>query len=298
MLCSLLSEEAGEPLLATASYTEVWFVLEVNQVFGAEAFAETPLPDAVRAHLSAALKAVPRSRMQLIRVGKERPKQAGYTFYVALGHEIKPLLYKFQLGSYEDLLGIDLVKVAAESDEYAANLSDELLYLICTNGKRDRCCARFGIPIYEAMSKYLAERGLQRTIWTTAHIGGHRFAGTGVFLPAGICYGRMPTNEAAQFVESYREGELLLDYYRGRCAYPEHVQAAEHFIRERTGMTAIAAVRFVVSEATGEKQWRVDFEVNGTPETVHLKAQESDFLTFKNSTDVVGSHVTQFSLVE
>ncbi|MBX3080641.1 MAG: hypothetical protein KF716_03340 [Anaerolineae bacterium] len=298
ILCAEMSMQVGEPLMATASRVDVWFVLETDQVFGVEAFAEVQLPDAVRAHLAAALKAVPQSRMQLIRVGKERPKTPGYSFFVALGRDVDPLLYKFQLADYEDLLKIDLTKVAAGDPQYAANLSDEPLYLICANGKRDRCCARSGLPIYEAMSTYLASIGLQHTVWTTSHIGGHRFAGTGVFLPAGICYGRMDPSAAAEFVESYRQGQLLAKYLRGRGAYPEHVQAAEHFIRQQTGFTGIDTLRFVSSEAVGEKQWRIVFAVHGTPHTVTVRETQSEFLTFKNSTDTSGVRVPQFSLVD
>jgi hypothetical protein len=298
VLCSDMSLQVGEPLMASASHVKVWFALETEQNFGVDAFPEAQLPIAVKDHLSAALKAVPVSRMQMLRVGKERPKAQGYAFFVALGRDVDPLLYKFQLESYEDLLKIDLVKVAAGAPQYAVNLTSEPLYLICANGKRDRCCARFGIPIYEAMSNYLASIGLQHTIWTTSHIGGHRFAGTGVFLPDGICYGRMKPSEAGAFVESYRAGDVLLEYLRGRSGYPEHVQAAEQYIREQTGVAAIAALRFLSSEVSGENQWQVSFDVNGSTHTVVIKQTQSTFLTLKSSTDAATTHVPQYLLVD
>jgi hypothetical protein len=300
VLCSEISLQAGEPLMATASHVEVWFALETEQNFGADAFPEAQLPAAVRAHLKAALDATPRSRMQMLRLGKERPRTHDYAFYVAIGRDVNPLLYKFQLEDYEDLLKIDLLKVVAGDAEYAANLTDEPLFLICANGKRDRCCARFGIPIYEAMSSYLASIGLQHTLWTTSHIGGHRFAGTGVFLPAGICYGRMKPSEAANFVESYRAGDLLLDYLRGRSSYAEHVQAAEQFIRERTGVTAILALRLLSDERVGEKadkHWRISFDVDGTAHTVDVKEVQSSFHTLKSSADASTTQVPQYVLM-
>ena len=298
VLCSEISLQAGEPLMASATHTEVWFALEIEQNFGVDAFPEAQLPSAVKDHLSAALTVVPHSRMQMLRGGKERPKIQGYAFFVALARDVEPLLYKFQLETYEDLLKIDLAKIAAGEAEYAEHLTSEPLYLICANGKRDRCCARFGMPIYEAMNAYLATVGLQHTLWTTSHIGGHRFAGTGVFLPTGVCYGRMKPTDAAIFVESYRAGDLLQEYLRGRCSYPEYVQAAEQFIREQTTVTAIAALRLLSSESSGTAQWRVTFDVNGTPHTVEIRQVQSTFMTLKSSTDAATTHVPQFVLVE
>ena len=87
VLCSEISLQAGEPLMASATHTEVWFALEIEQNFGVDAFPEAQLPAAVKDHLSAALRAVPHSRMQMLRRGKERSKAQGYAFFVALARD-------------------------------------------------------------------------------------------------------------------------------------------------------------------------------------------------------------------
>ena len=48
---------------------------------------------------------------------------------------------------------------------------DEPVFLVCTHGKRNVCCARLGVPLAQA----LATRHPGQ-VWETTHVGGHRFA--------------------------------------------------------------------------------------------------------------------------
>ena len=59
-------------------------------------------------------------------------------------------------------------------------------YFVCTNGQRDLCCARFGLPTYAALRERVGER-----VWQTTHVGGHRFAPNVLTLPQAALYGRV-----------------------------------------------------------------------------------------------------------
>jgi hypothetical protein len=52
------------------------------------------------------------------------------------------------------------------------------MLLVCTNGRRDVCCALWGQRFYAAAAALLPN------VWQTTHLGGHRFAATAVSLPA------------------------------------------------------------------------------------------------------------------
>ncbi len=73
------------------------------------------------------------------------------------------------------------------SSRVRAPLADPIL-LVCTNGKRDACCALRGRALMTALAADHAER-----TWECTHLGGHRFAGNLVCLPHGIVYGRVPS---------------------------------------------------------------------------------------------------------
>ena len=97
-------------------------------------------------------------------------------------------------------------------------------YLVCTNGQRDLCCARFGLPVYNRLREMVAER-----VWQVSHLGGHRFAPNVLVLPDGLLYGRVNPDGLAGFVAAVEGGAVDFGRLRGRSCYPKHVQAAEAF---------------------------------------------------------------------
>ena len=109
------------------------------------------------------------SRLQLI--GGRRPGDGGEIgFYYARSSEFSPKLYRFGLDRYEDLLDVDLAKLA-ETGEIEKFASAEKLVLVCTHGARDGCCASLGSPVFKEL---LRARGV--SAWRTTHVGAHRFS--------------------------------------------------------------------------------------------------------------------------
>ena len=62
--------------------------------------------------------------------------------------------------------------------------------LICTNGKRDQCCATFGRNLISECADSLSPEQFTR-ILECSHLGGHRFAPTGMMLPQNLALGRL-----------------------------------------------------------------------------------------------------------
>lgn len=62
---------------------------------------------------------------------------------------------------------------------------------VCTNGRRDQCCARSGV----GLARSLAEQHPDQ-IWECSHLGGHRFAPTALLWPTGQVVGRLTERSA------------------------------------------------------------------------------------------------------
>ena len=131
--------------------------------------------------------------------------------------------------------------------EFGATMTDPI-FLVCTNGKRDACCALRGRALVTALAADHAER-----TWECTHLGGHRFAGNLVCLPDGIVYGRVPPADGPRLADAYLEGRLDPALLRGRSAWPAPAQVAERELRARLGLDGLADVSLVSVEADGDR---------------------------------------------
>ena len=111
------------------------------------------------------------------------------------------------------------------------------LFLVCTNGKHNVCCARLGTPLARALRD-----GFGDAVWETTHLGGDRFSANMVCLPHGLYYGDLAIADGLVAAARYLHDEVWLKHYRGRAGLPQAVQAAEHFLRAQSGIDSVAAV--------------------------------------------------------
>ncbi|HEX9028099.1 MAG TPA: sucrase ferredoxin [Anaerolineales bacterium] len=262
--CSTLSLEAGEDLFGTASHAKVYFLLEYHGIWGVKAFQESDLPDVVKSRLSTCLADIPGSKLLLIK-GFAAQAESGPRFFIASASEHEPRLYGFQLQGYQDLLSLDIHSLLDGSSAYEAARIYDPLYLVCTNGHRDVCCARYGSPVYLDLLKTSIS-----SVWQSTHMGGHRFAANLLCLPHGIQYGRLDAGQAQAVLESHRAGKLDLDHYRGRTCYPEAVQAAEYYLRRQTGVLDLDAYHLREAQEGANGEWQVTFALRQAGQAYRL----------------------------
>jgi hypothetical protein len=281
----------NEDLFASAPRAEVWLLLEYNGVWGAKALEESDLAEPIKQRLFTCLDAIPASRFQFIK--RERTPET-ITFYIALANDLQPALYHFELNDYEELLTLDVQSIVAGDAAYDGQRSGERLHLVCTNGRRDVCCAKFGPAICQAMTAYAAE-----AVWQTTHLGGHRFAATAVFLPQGIVYGRILPHQATVLIDAHRRGHIDLDHLRGRSCYAPVAQAAEYYLRRETGVTALDHFHLMrVEEVKADEAWVVFAAIDGGMYRVRVIGQRSDFRVRESSSKAKWSQVDQYRFVE
>jgi hypothetical protein len=287
------SLEAGEQLFGTAPRIDAWVLIEYTGAWGHEALDESDIPDAAKAHLAAWLEGTPNARVKLIRQTPRREGE-GLACFVARSDEASPRLHRFQLDSYEALLDLDLAAALADDPAYQENLSGERLVLVCTNGRRDTCCARYGLAAYRALSS-----GGGRNVWQSSHLGGHRFAATAVCLPHGLMHGRIGAEHYWSFDEAYLSNQVLLETYRGRTCYDPAAQAAEYFLREKTGERGIGAFRLIetVDLADGEAIVRFSEPAAGRWHDVRIGPSAEPVQVYKNSGDEKTVPIRQYRLL-
>jgi hypothetical protein len=223
--CADLSRENDEPLAATASRLDNWFLVEYRGLWARDALTGSGLSDQVKQHLLDQVRSVPHGRLLFVR----RPDRRGRPELLAFTAASRPgqtTVTRTEFETYEDLRGLDLL---------AGTAVEHPLFLVCTHGKHDPCCARFGRPLYEALRDELAPDW----VWQVSHIGGDRFAGNLVCLPEGLYYGRVDRETAGPVLDEHLARRILIPSYRGRSIYTFAVQAAERVLRERTGLVGI-----------------------------------------------------------
>lgn len=244
MPCSLESIHAGEQLFGTAPLTKIWLLLEADLAWGKKALDESSLPESVKEHLNRAVKQVPAGRITLIRQ-PGRNRQLSF-FICAQGH-----LLKFGLDRYEQLLEFDIPALLTTELANHPQRVDHPLYLICTNGRRDACCAQHGPQFYAAFSPFDAEH-----TWQTTHVGGHRFAAVMVHLPSGVYYGRLRPEHATDMYTALQSGHTPAAFYRGRSAYPAVIQAAEGLLLP--GIDPDVQLHFGEPQQIDEHTWEIE----------------------------------------
>ena len=252
-LCAAESSASDEPLAATASRIDHWILLEYRGLWERDIIGGSLFSPGLKAHLREQLRTLRNARLLFVK----KPERRAYgrrQLYFGGSRPGEERFFQLEVDHQEDLRGFDFVRALSGADTPGLPVDHPLL-VVCTHGKRDRCCAKYGQPLYDALRRE-TETG---HVWQSTHVGGDRFAGNVVVLPQGLYYGRVGPDDAGRLLADHAAGRVHLDRYRGRAAYPFPLQAAEHAIREGHGLAGIDDLVLAGSERHGDAAWRVRF---------------------------------------
>jgi hypothetical protein len=255
VFCCEVARAEGAALAGTATRATAWLLVEHRGPWGPRAVEDNDLPPPVREWLAAQLAALGDARALLVR--RESLGATGIRCYLALATEARRELYRFEVPAVSELAGLDPAGLLA-AGRLCPHRSDERLTLVCTNGRRDRCCARQGVPTYRALAPLLGD-----AVWQSTHQGGHRYAATGLWLPEGVAYGFLTPADAPALAAARRRGIVLRSRFRGRTFHPPPVQAADALLRDALGVDALDAWHLVCAEEEPAGRWRVRFAAPG-----------------------------------
>ena len=236
MRCSALSASLGEPMIGSVDQRVRWLLVEDRSAWGTKAVREV-----LGVELEAEAKAR-RMRLLLVRrrEGDPAADEVRRVFLVDTETHEMAVRSVSDLGEVRSLLDHSLAA-------FGAPLSDPI-FLVCTNGKRDACCALRGRALVTALAVDHGER-----TWECTHLGGHRFAGNLVCLPEGIVYGRVGAEDGPRLADAHLEGRLDPSLLRGRSAWPAPAQVAEHALRRSRGLERLGDVRLLDADVAGER---------------------------------------------
>lgn len=255
MRCSALAEELDEPMIGSVDQRIRWLLVEDRSPWGEKAVRDVLGPE-----LEAAAKARGmRSLLIRRREGDPAADAVRRAFLVDTEAARMAVRSITDLGELVSLLDASL-------DDFGAPLADPIL-LVCTNGKRDACCALRGRALTAALATDHAER-----TWECSHLGGHRFAGNLVCLPHGLVYGRVGVAEGPRLADAYLAGRLDPSLLRGRSAWPAPAQVAEAVVREGNGLHGVDDVVLVSMAMDGDRAV-VELRVAGATHRVKLRAE-------------------------
>lgn len=258
--CSLAALARGDELTATAPYALGWLLFERRR-----AWAPT-IAENLRAEWGADGDAVGQRAIELgVRVqcirqpgrprnGPRRWALADCRAYAVGTTGVSPSVAWGDLDGPDDLMAALEAFAACRP---AGRVSAEPVYLVCTHGRKDVCCAIAGRPLAAELAGLRPDQ-----TWECSHTGGDRFAPNLVVLPAGLAYGRV--DAPADVVEAYERGEVWPSRLRGFSALPPQAQAAQAYARTRV---EIAGHHVDGCVATGLDSWRV--EIDGRLFDVH-----------------------------
>ncbi len=255
--CSDGSRLRDEPLAATASRVDRWLLVEHTGPWGPETVPSGRMDLRVSRRLGE-LASEARARLLLLRRHGGVPTDGGRWVYAVDSRPGSEQVWGRLVRDDEELLALQPF-----TDVAGWHRVDTPLYLVCTHGRHDRCCAVRGRPVAHALGHD------DRNVWECSHIGGDRFAANLLVLPEGLYFGRVEPEEARALALALESGDLGragAARLRGRSSLTLPAQAAQQFAREQLDRTALDDLAPVAQETLQPDVWRVRLGGSGGPD--------------------------------
>jgi len=266
--CAEQSQNMGNPLIGTVKPFSYLFLLEYGGSFGRNALRDSDIPEEVNGHISQGLKVVEDQlgKAKFLLIKNQHSKEGNeINLFVLQNDPETPILRRYTLEYYEQLLRSSLRDLI---DPQGGDPVEAPMYLICTNGNRDKCCARFGFPLYRSLYQSIPQP--EKYVWECSHVGGHRFAGNVITLPNGCFYGFVDQKDLLGLVAHTEENCIYLPNLRGRSALSNEAQAVEKYLRENKNNSRLGAFIWEGVETYGEREILAFARLDGKPYQVRL----------------------------
>ncbi|CAN7184033.1 hypothetical protein LJR225_000473 [Phenylobacterium sp. LjRoot225] len=144
---------------------------------------------------------------------------------------------------------------------------------ICTHGTRDRCCAKFGFAAFQAARRLFESGESVFAPIESSHLGGDRFAATGIFFPSGSMYAHLDEAGLGALCVAEAEGRLDPARYRGGVFDPQLTQLVRAGLA-RQGLVNDSVAPIAVTQQSPSE---IEASVAGRHYRVTLKSAEVEF---------------------
>jgi len=253
--CADAATERAEAAFGTGSRVTAWILIEVRGAWGSDAVHDSALGAHVPADFKDRLKRH-HARAVCVRSARDDERTGVRLFACAPrrpGEQHTPV-WRREVGVLSDVMDAIGGLAVDRRPEPGWEPVEDPLYLVCTNGRHDQCCANRGRPVVRA----LRESPWASRVWECSHVGGDRFAANVVTLPHSLYFGRVEPEQAADLARRVDAGRLDREHFRGRTVYSPAEQAVEHFVRAELGIDGIDDV--IVEGRVGDGDYPVRVE--------------------------------------
>jgi Uncharacterized protein conserved in bacteria containing thioredoxin-like domain len=216
--CSAASRYFKEPLAGTAANSSVFILIEHCNPFPAKV-GEAHFDKAWLQGIQKLAKSL-KGKVLLIRNKKTNFRDCRIIFV-----DCKKCAYFTIQLPIEQVATVRLADyIHSESTEWET----DPFFVICTNGKKDKCCAKFGYPVF----KFFEAFNTDVQVWESSHVGGDRFAANVVALPFGIYYGHVVVEDVGHIMVRTLLRKIYKNKYRGLSRRSFFEQSVECYVRE------------------------------------------------------------------
>lgn len=265
-------------MAGTASFVRSWLLIEHPGPWGRDAFVDGRFPDGPVPELWRRCRAAGVRPLLIRRVDGAREGTTSRCIAIRSGPD-GPWMEAAALDRLRDALDLD-IEALGRGSRIGLDSHDDHVFLVCTHGRHDRCCAERGRPLARALAAAFPSE-----TWESSHFGGDRFAANVIAFPHGMYFGRVSPDEATSIASAYVDGRLVLERLRGRSCHPMPVQAAEHELRVAHALTGVDDVSFHGAVRSGADVV-ARFGTPGGAFEVHLEVRHAErhFLTCRSDT--------------
>jgi len=220
--CSIVSKESREPIAGSAPFAEHFvFVSWPKKFWGFEAMeAKGGFPKGLKAWMKENSKTFGKISIKLVNRSDTNNKMSDIFIYPG-----KYIYSNVNPDNIPRILDSHFQQGLRFPNSLKKFNNDQIF--ICTHGRHDKCCSKFGQKLAIKMHDYVKKQNLNLEIWESSHLGGHRFAATLIDFPKGYSYGRMTPEEIPFFFEYRNANKIYIPAYRGSVFLTELEKVAE-----------------------------------------------------------------------
>jgi len=224
--CSLMTRETGEPLAGTAPFAKHFvFITWPKKYWQYEALdSKGGFPVGLKEWMKAQSEITGKISIRLVSHKELSNESVDIYIYPEKIHYSNILK--------EEITGVLMSHFMNErnSEDKVKKIEKDHIF-VCTHGRHDKCCAKFGQELANNLRKHLKDQQDNIEVFDSSHLGGHRFAPTMIDFPSGRAYGQLTTEEIPDYFESRKQGMVYARAYRGSVFLPELVQVAEAYVQ-------------------------------------------------------------------
>ncbi|ATE56339.1 MULTISPECIES: sucrase ferredoxin [Actinosynnema] len=280
--CAVVTRLLGGNPAGTAARMTSWLLIEQPGPWQADAL-ERVLAQAFPPGRLDALRAGGLRPLLVRRPGRHhRSPGAKRAVFVASGRPGWRWLERIEVSDLAELAALDLEAVGAGVPGHGVPVEGPM-FLVCTHGSKDMCCAVLGRPLAGVLAQNHPDRA-----WEVSHLGGDRWAGNLLVVPDGFLHGQLGPDEAALVAKAALTGQVAPEHLRGRTsATTPWAQFAEIALRKAMGYRGVDSALAVDERPVAGS--------DGHARVVTVLGVEREYEVVVRRNGVVGSGVSRCS---